>query len=607
MKHLKDIFYLLRNYKSKVVLNIFYILIFSVLAMFSFLAIVPFLDILFNADKAVPAEPLAGTMQFADYWKAWLDYKFALFLNEKGPVKTLLIVCVAIFIITLIKNAVLYLSLMNVGTLRAYVIRDIRKDLYDSIISLPLSFFSEERKGDLISRITNDVNEIEVSTIGVLNGILKAPIVIIISLTTLFLTSFKLTLFALIFLPISGIIISRVAKSVKGAAKKSKERLGEVLNIVEETLSGTRIIKAFNAQDSFTEKFDDKNNAYTRLMKKLYKREYLASPFSETLSFLVIIVLLYVGGQIVLDDSNSLTGGLFIFYLVVFSQLIQPAKELSQAFVKLNKGAASLERIREITHAENKLLDSPTAKEMPDFQNQIEFKNVAFSYDNEPFIKGLNFTIKKGETLALVGPSGGGKSTLANLLARFYDVTSGEVLIDGKPITSLKTKSLRANMGIVTQDSILFNDTVEYNITLGSDQVDKEKLKQALEISNAYEFVKDLDGKTKANVGESGGKLSGGQKQRLSIARAVYKNPPILVLDEATSALDTESEKLVQDAINKLMANRTSLVIAHRLSTIQNADRILVVKDGKIEEQGTHTELLAKNGVYKNLVDLQSL
>lgn len=575
--------------------------------MFSFLAIVPFLDILFNADKAVPAEPLAGTMQFADYWKAWLDYKFALFLNEKGPVKTLLIVCVAIFIITLIKNAVLYLSLMNVGTLRAYVIRDIRKDLYDSIISLPLSFFSEERKGDLISRITNDVNEIEVSTIGVLNGILKAPIVIIISLTTLFLTSFKLTLFALIFLPISGIIISRVAKSVKGAAKKSKERLGEVLNIVEETLSGTRIIKAFNAQDSFTEKFDDKNNAYTRLMKKLYKREYLASPFSETLSFLVIIVLLYVGGQIVLDDSNSLTGGLFIFYLVVFSQLIQPAKELSQAFVKLNKGAASLERIREITHAENKLLDSPTAKEMPDFQNQIEFKNVAFSYDNEPFIKGLNFTIKKGETLALVGPSGGGKSTLANLLARFYDVTSGEVLIDGKPITSLKTKSLRANMGIVTQDSILFNDTVEYNITLGSDQVDKEKLKQALEISNAYEFVKDLDGKTKANVGESGGKLSGGQKQRLSIARAVYKNPPILVLDEATSALDTESEKLVQDAINKLMANRTSLVIAHRLSTIQNADRILVVKDGKIEEQGTHTELLAKNGVYKNLVDLQSL
>ena len=607
MKNIKDILHLLRNYKGKVILNVFYIIIFAILSIFTFLAVVPFLTILFEQKTEIQPLPAAVNHFSGDYWMAVFNHHFNSFLLEIGPLQTLVYVCLFIVVITLVKNTVLYLSLMNIGTLRAYVIRDLRKEMYDTIISLPLSFFSEEKKGDLISRITNDINEVETSTVGVLNGLLKSPILMVLYISMLFWMNMKLTLFAFIFLPISGFFISRVAKSVKGAAKKSKVRLGEVVSVIEETLSGTRIIKAFNAEEAFKEKFDETNGIFTKLMKKLYQREYLSSPFSETLSFLVIAVVLYIGGSIVLDDSNALDGKFFISYLVLFSQILQPAKELSNSFFKLNKGAASLDRIREITDSVDHLKDASNATDMAEFSQQIEFKNVSFSYGDEKFIHGLNFTIKKGETIALVGPSGGGKSTLANLVARFYDVTEGEILIDGKSITSLKTKTVRAAMGIVTQDSILFNDSVRKNVALGHHQIDDVKLKKALEISNSYEFVKDMEGHSNASVGESGSRLSGGQKQRLSIARAVYKNPPILILDEATSALDTESEKLVQDAINNLMQNRTSLVIAHRLSTIQKADKILVIKDGRIEEQGTHAELLTKGGVYKNLVDLQSI
>ncbi len=607
MKNIKDILYLLRNYRGKVVLNIFYIIVFAILSIFTFLAIVPFLSILFEQNIEVPPLPDTVNTSSLNYWKGVFEHNFNSYLLEKGPLRTLVYVCLFIMSITLVKNVVLYLSLMNVGTLRAFVIRDLRKEMYDKIISLPLSFFSEEKKGDLISRITNDINEVEVSTIGVLNGLLKAPILIFFYVTSLFYLNWKLTLFAFIFLPVSGLMISRVAKSVKGAARKSKVRLGELVSVIEETLTGNRVIKAFNAEDTFQEKFDDKNNAFTRLMTKLYKREYLASPFSETLSFAVIAVVLYVGGSIVLDKSNSMDGKFFISYLILFSQILQPAKELSNSFFKLNKGAVSLERIREISESPDELKDALDAQEMPEFKAQIEFKNVSFSYNNETFIQGLNFTIKKGETVALVGPSGGGKSTLANLLTRFYDVTDGEILIDGNAIKTLKTKSLRGAMGIVTQDSILFNDSVKKNVALGHKEIDEQKLQKALEISNSFEFVKEMEGGAEANVGEGGSKLSGGQKQRLSIARAVYKNPPILILDEATSALDTESEKLVQDAINNLMQNRTSLVIAHRLSTIQNANKILVIKDGAIAEQGTHSDLLEKGGVYKTLVDLQSI
>jgi len=608
MNNIKDIFYLLRNYKGKVFLNFIYIIIFAVLNLFTLLAVVPFLTILFEKNTTIPPLPTDPALGSGDYWMQVFNHHFITFLMENGAVQTLIYVCIFIVVLTLIKNTILYLSLMNVGTLRAYVIRDLRAEMYNSMIALPLSYFSEERKGDIISKLTNDVNEVEVSTVGVLNGLLKSPILILFYVTVLFLMSWELTLFAFIFLPFSGWVISSVAKSVKGAAKKSKIRLGEVVNVIEETLTGNRIIKAFNAEDQFKERFNETNESFTKLMKKLYKRQYLASPFSETMSFLVIAVVLYYGGSIVLDQSNALDGKFFISYLVLFSQILQPAKELTDSFFKLNKGAASLDRIKEITEIENTMADKEDASDLPDFNSEIEFKNVGFSYpDQESFIKDLNFSVKKGETVALVGPSGGGKSTVANLLARFYDINAGHILIDGKSISEVKTASLRNQMGIVTQDSILFNDSVEKNIALGKQTIDQVQLAKALEISNSAEFVQKLEYGVKTKVGEGGGKLSGGQKQRLSIARAVYKNPPILILDEATSALDTESEKLVQDAINKLMENRTSLVIAHRLSTVQNADKILVIKDGRIAESGTHIELLALNGVYKNLVELQSL
>ena len=607
MSGLKDILYLLRNYRGKVALNIFYIIIFAFLSVFTFLAVVPFLNILFKRNNEVPALPIRDEVNLGDYLMGTFKHHFGTFLAENGAVTTLLYVCGFIIAVTLVKNTVYYLAQINLGYLRADIIRDLRKELYTKLVTLPLSYFTEERKGDLISRSTNDVHEVEVSTIGVINGLLKAPVLIFFFLGTLFILNWKLTLFALVFLPLSGLVISKVGKLVKKSAKKSKEQLGEVINVMEETLSGNRIIKAFNAQEQFQQKFDVKNNEFTRLMHKVYRKQYLASPFSETLSILVIAVLLYVGGQLVLDETNALDGTFFISYLALFSQIIQPAKELSNAFIMMNKGAASLERIKEITSAEDDLKDAENAKDLIGFSNSIEFKDVCFSYADEQVIHNISFELKKGETIALVGPSGGGKSTLANLLARFYETSNGDILIDGNSIKSLKTESLRNQMGIVSQESILFNDSVKNNVALGHQSIDEKKLANALQISNSEEFVNQLPLQSNETIGEGGNKLSGGQKQRLSIARAVYKNPDILILDEATSALDTESEKLVQDAINNLMENRTSLVIAHRLSTIQKADKILVIKDGRIAEKGTHQELIELNGVYKNLVDLQKV
>ena len=457
--------------------------------------------------------------------------------------------------------------------------------------------------------MTNDLMEVEFSVIGAVEVIFKSPVMLLLSLVTLFVINTQLTLFALIFLPISGFVISRIAKSLKNAAGRGKTRLGELISTVEETLSGMRIVKAFNAEEQFSRRFEGINNSYFRLMRKLYKREYLSSPMSEFISLLVISVLLFVGGSMILSADTAMGGDLFIGYLVVFSQIIPPAKAITDAFFKINKGGASMERINEILDAPDRIFDVENAAEIKGFEKSIELKNVRFSYAaDQEILKGINLTINKGETVALVGPSGGGKSTLANLVARFYDVNEGQILFDGVEIKKAKMKDLRAQMGIVTQDSILFNDTVTNNIALGSAEgsLDLDKVKQAAKIANAEEFILRLDGQYEFNVGDSGGKLSGGQKQRLSIARAVYKNPPVLILDEATSALDTESEKLVQEAIEKLMKNRTSLVIAHRLSTIQNADKIVVVQGGVISEQGTHAELLELQGVYAKLVEMQA-
>jgi subfamily B ATP-binding cassette protein MsbA len=472
-------------------------------------------------------------------------------------------------------------------------------------LDLPVAYFTNERKGDIISRMTNDLMEIEFSVIGTLEALLKSPVMIVISLATLLVISWKLTLFSLLFLPLSGFLISRIAKSLKNAAKRGKGSLGDLIAVIEETLTGNKIIKVFNAEGQFQHRFDRMNDYYFRLMHRLYRREYLSSPMSEFISLIVISILLFVGGRIVI--SGEMGGELLIGYLVVFSQIIQPARAFSDAIFKISKGAASLERINEILDAPLTVSDPESPLSLTQFEQRIEFQNIRFGYFGDSVIHDVSFTIEKGQTVALVGPSGSGKSTLASLLARFYDPLEGVVSIDGKSLRMCRVADVRNLMGFVSQESILFNDSIQNNIALGNETgIDFERIKKSSQMANAEEFILPLPDGYYYNVGDGGNKLSGGQKQRLAIARALYKNPPILILDEATSALDTQSEMLVQEAIYKLMENRTSLVIAHRLSTIKKADKIIVIQAGTIAEQGTHDELMQANGVYRKLVEMQN-
>ncbi len=596
MKKFREIFHLIKGYKAELISNFIFNVLNALFSLFTFFSVVPFLYILFRVEKQGSVQD-TGVMNALSIW-------LNKFIDEYGQVKTLALMCGFIVILALLKNLVNYLSLLSIAKIRTSVSRDMRTTLYKKILELPVAFFTNERKGDLISRMTNDLMEIEFSVIGAIEALLKSPVMIILSLTTLFLISWKLTLFALIFLPISGFLISRIAKSLKNAAKRGKDSLGDMISTIEETLTGIKILKVFNADKQFAQKFERKNDYYFRLMHRLYKREYLSSPMSEFISLIVISILLFVGGRIVL--SGETTGEMLIYYLIVFSQIIQPARAFSDAIFKLNKGAASLDRVNEILNAEVTVYDLPDAKPLSVFQQEIEFRDIRFGYFGDDVIKGINFKIKKGETVALVGPSGSGKSTLASLLARFYDPLGGAVLIDGISLRDYKLEDVRKQMGFVSQDSILFNDSVKNNIALGSTGMRLDEVANSARIANAAEFIEKLEGKYDYNIGDSGNKLSGGQKQRLAIARALFKNPPILILDEATSALDTQSEKLVQEAITKLMENRTSLVIAHRLSTIQRADNIIVIKDGIIAEQGRHEELMKHGGLYKQLVEMQN-
>jgi subfamily B ATP-binding cassette protein MsbA len=507
--------------------------------------------------------------------------------------------------IFLLKNLSDYLALFFITFLRNGVLKDLRNAMYKKTIELPISYYSEKRKGDTISRISNDVNEVQSSFLSLLELIVKEPLTIVFTILTMFSISAKLTIFVFIFIPVSGYIISLIGKQLKKQSTKAQQEQGEFLSTIEETLGGLKVVKGYNSESYFTQKFQDSTQRFFQLSNAIGNRQNLASPVSEFMGILVIAILLWYGGHMVLIEK-TLNGAAFIAYMGLAYNILTPAKSISKASYNIKKGNASAERILEILEQDNPIQDGPYAQEKHDFEQQIELKNVSFSYDSELVLKQFNLSIPKGKTVALVGQSGSGKSTIANLLTRFYDINQGSISIDGIEIKDLKLQSLRGLLGLVTQDSILFNDTIKENISLGKLDATDEEIIEALKIANAYEFVKDLPLGIYTNIGDSGNKLSGGQKQRLSIARAVLKNPPIMILDEATSALDTESEKLVQVALENMMQNRTSVVIAHRLSTIQKADLIVVMHKGEIVEQGTHDQLMQANGTYFKLVNMQS-
>ncbi|MFV0539732.1 MAG: ABC transporter ATP-binding protein [Aestuariibaculum sp.] len=586
-----------------IVSNVFY----ALFGTLSFIALIPMLDILFEKKDEITqiTKPVyQGITNLKDYYKDFLAYHVNQYA-ENDPQKALILVVTLIISLFLLKNIFGYLANYFMVFLRNGVVRDLRNAVYTKTIELPLSYFSEQKKGDIMSRVTNDVATLQYSMLPVLELIAREPLMIIFTLIGMVILSPKLTVFVFIFIPISGIIISKIGKSLKRKSDRVQNEQGVILSTLEETLTGLRIIKGFNAQNKFINKFKDSSNRFYNFSNKLLNRQNLASPVSEFLGILVIAILLGYGGQLVLVD-NSLDGASFITFMGLAYNIMVPAKAISKGLYNIKQGNAAAERIQEIIDTPNPLKDKENAVNKTDFTSKIEFKNVSFKYEDDYVLKNFSLTIPKGKTIALVGQSGSGKSTIANLITRFYDVTKGDILIDGTNITDLTTASLRNQLGIVTQDAILFNDSIKNNLKLGNETATDDNVIEALKIANAWEFVKELPEGINTNIGDAGNKLSGGQKQRLSIARAVLKSPPIMVLDEATSALDTESERLVQIALENMMKNRTSIVIAHRLSTIQNADEIVVLNKGEIVEQGKHSELIAQKGVYHKLVEMQS-
>ena len=608
MSYFKDILRYEKKYRKFTILNILFNILYAIFNVLSVLAFIPVLGILFNTDNTVIKVPLyTGIRSIAAYAKESFYYFISQKIENEGAIEVLFFICLLTFSLFLFKNLFRYLASYVLVFLRNGIVKDIRDKLYHKIITLPLAYFSEKKKGDIIARMTIDVQEVEVSFLTSLEAIVREPLTVIISLTMMLILSVKLTLFVFVLLPVSGFIISSISKKLKANSLKAQKETGNFLSFIEETLTGLKIIKGFNAEKVIQEKFNTSTTKFRNLMSSVLHRKTLASPMSEFLGSATIIAILYYGGKLVLENNSPLKAEEFFGYIVLFYTVLNPIKAITTAYYNIQKGEASAERIMEVLNTENSIKDKPNAALKDGFINKIEFKNISFKYKDTFVLKDFSLTINKGETVALVGQSGSGKSTLANLITRFYDVNKGEVLIDNQNIKDLTKKSLRGLMGIVSQDSILFNDTIENNIKLGMQAATEEAILEAAQIANADEFIQNLPEKYKTNIGDSGNTLSGGQKQRLSIARAVLKNPPIMILDEATSALDTESEQLVQTALEKMMQNRTSLVIAHRLSTIQKADTIVVMKKGKIVEQGKHEELLALKGEYFKLVSMQSL
>lgn len=606
MEYFKKILRFAKPYKKYGFLNIFFNILYALFSALSFAALIPMLNVLFDKTKQLSEPPIfQGIGKAKDYFMDYMNYHVTQYSGD-DQMKGLVLVIGLVLALFLLKNVFNYLAMYFITFLRNGVLKDIRNRMYQKITELPISYYSEKRKGDVIARITSDVLEIQHSFLSVLELIVREPLTILFTIIVMFLISVKLTLFVFIFIPIAGALISRIGKSLKKKSDRVQKEQGEFLSIVEETLGGLRVIKAFNAESRFYKTFKSSTERFFRFSNTLLNRQNLASPTGEFLGILVIGVLLWFGGKMVLVDE-TLDAASFIAYMGLAYNILTPAKAISKASYGVKKGNAAAERVLEVLETENPIVDTSDALEKTDFKNGIILDNISFKYEDEYVLKNFTLTVPKGHTVALVGQSGSGKSTIANLVTRFYDVNEGKISIDGINIKDLTKKSLRNLMGLVTQDSILFNDTVKSNISMGKENASEQEIIAAAKIANAHDFIMELPEGYDTNIGDSGNKLSGGQKQRLSIARAVLKNPPIMILDEATSALDTESERLVQDALEKMMRNRTSIVIAHRLSTIQNADSIVVLQKGEIVEQGSHTELLSKKGVYKKLVEMQSL
>ena len=610
---MKEFFKILKRfvppYKKYLIWSVFFTLLSAILNVFSFMVLVPILKILFEVEKAEPVAFIEWSSMTVDNAKEVLMNNMKYFINDYGPSTMLLLLGVFLAVMTLLKTACYFASSATIIPLRTGIVRDMRTKMYDKIVSLPIGFFSKEKKGDIIARMTGDVNEVENSIVTSLDTLIKNPIFIIIYFSTMLYISWELTLFTICVMPVMGWIMGAIGRKLKAKSLVAQQKLGETTSQMEETLGGLRIVKAFVAEKKMSGRFNKCSNELRSATMRVTMRQALAHPVSEFLGTCVIVIVLWFGGTLILNESNdTIDASTFIYYLTILYSVINPLKELSKTSYNIPRGLASMQRIDEILNAENPITDGAKGVEIPDMVKGIEFKNVSFTYDGErDVLKNINLRIEKGKTVALVGQSGSGKSTMVDLIPRYYDIERGEITIDGVNVKDMKVKSLRGLIGNVNQEAILFNDTFYNNITFGVENATMEQVIEAAKIANAHDFIMETEEGYNTNVGDRGCRLSGGQRQRISIARAILKNPPILILDEATSALDTESERLVQEALERLMKTRTTIAIAHRLSTIKNADEICVMRDGEIVERGKHDELIKLNGVYKRLNDMQTL
>ena len=608
MEYIKKLSVFILDFKKYGILNIISNIFYAIFSTLAMVSLMPMINVLFGESPRVTQEPSLEELggNYKVYFSDYINYLITKTTIDQGAEKALLYLIITIISMFLLKNLFSYLGLYFITFLKNGVLKNLRNAIYSKIVTLPVSYYSEKKKGDILSRISDDVNQVQNSLLAILELIIKEPLQILFAIITMFLISVKLTVFVFLFIPIAGAIISRIGKSLKKNSDRVQREQGVFLSTLEETLGGLKIIKSFNAEKRFNSKFNDSTERFYQFANTLHNRQNLAGPTSEFLGIATIAGLLWYGGSMVLIEQ-TLTGGAFITFMALSYQILTPAKAISKATYRVRTGNASAQRILEIIDEESPLEDHKKSINKNDFNSSIELKNIDFKYEDDYVLSNFNLTIPKGANVALVGQSGSGKSTIANLISRFYDVNNGSILIDSVDIKNIKKQSLRKLIGLVTQDSILFNDSIRNNVAISDNAISDEEIIEALKVANAWGFVSKLPDGIHTNVGDSGNKLSGGQKQRISIARAVLKNPPIMVLDEATSALDTESEHLVQKALENMMKNRTSIVIAHRLSTIQNVDTIIVMQQGQIIEKGSHEDLIEKKGAYNTLINMQSL